>query len=74
MVNITLAIPDEIKKEMENFPEMNWSVIAREAIKKRIEILKAIREFTKESELTEEDALRLGRKVSEGLSKRYRKK
>ena len=42
MVNITLAIPDEIKKEMENFPEMNWSEIARKAIKEK-ENIKAVK-------------------------------
>jgi hypothetical protein len=71
MTNITLAVPDELKKEMEKFPEINWSEIARAAIKKRILLLKQIKEFTKDSELTEEDAIRLGRKVNEGLAKRY---
>lgn len=70
MVSLTLAIPEDIKKEMNKFPEINWSVIAREAIKKRIILLKKIREFSKESELSEEDAIRIGRKVNEGLSKR----
>jgi len=73
MTNITLAIPEELKKEMETFPEMNWSVIAREAIKRRVIILKEMQELLKESNLTEEDAVRLGRKVNESLSKRYKK-
>ena len=72
MVSLTLAIPDDLKREMERFPEINWSVIARESIKKRILLLKKIREFTKDSTLTEEDAIRIGRKVNEGLSKKYK--
>ena len=40
MVSLTLSIPEDLKKEMERFPEMNWSVIAREAIRQRIMILK----------------------------------
>ena len=71
MVNITLSIPDELKKEMEKFPEINWSEIARAAIKKRIEILRFFKEFTKDSILTEEDAIRIGRKVNKALAKRY---
>lgn len=73
MVNITLSVPEDLKKEMEKFPEMNWSVIFREVIKKRILLLKQIREFTKDSELTEEDAIRLGREVNKSLHERYEK-
>ena len=71
MVNITLSIPDELKKEMEKFPEMNWSEIARAAIRKRIEILGFFKEFTKDSALTEEDAIKLGKQVNKALAKRY---
>ena len=73
MVNVTLSIPEDIKHEMEMFPEINWSEIARAAIKKRIIILKQIKEFSKDSELTEEDAIEIGRKVNEGLRKRHKK-
>mgnify|MGYP001616809672 CR=1 FL=1 len=73
MVNLTLAIPEDLKREMEKFPEINWSVIAREAIKKRINLLQHLSRFARDSEITEEDAIRLGRKVNEGLAKRYSK-
>ena len=72
MVNITLSVPEDLKKEMEKFPEMNWSVIVRGAIRKRVLLLKQIKEFTRDSELTEEDAIRLGRKVNKAVAKRYR--
>ena len=73
MVSLTLSIPEDLKREMEKLPEINWSVIAREAIRQRIMILKRIKEFSKDSELTEEDAVRIGRKINEGLAKRYNK-
>jgi hypothetical protein len=72
MVSITLCVPEDLKKEMDSFPEMNWSEIARGAIKNRIEMMKRFREFTKDSELTEEDAIRLGREVNKGLSKKFK--
>jgi len=72
MVSLTLAIPEELKKEMERFPEMNWSEIAREAIKRRVLLLHKMQEFTQESELTEQEALRIGKKVNEGLAKRWK--
>lgn len=71
MVNITLAIPEELKLEMEEFKIMNWSEVARKAIKSKIEQLKILESFSKDSELTKEDALELGRKMNEAMSKRY---
>ena len=73
MVNITLAIPDEIKKKMELFPEINWSEIARSAIIKRVLLLMKFKEFAKESELTEEDAIKLGREVNKEVKNKYNK-
>jgi len=73
MVSITLAVPEELKKEMENYPEINWSAVAREAIKHKILLLQKFRQFSSESGLTEEDAIRLGREVNKALAKRYKK-
>ena len=72
MVSITLSVPESIKKQMDSFPEMNWSAVAREAIKKRLIMLAKFREFTKDSELTEEEALEFGRKVTERARKRHK--
>jgi hypothetical protein len=72
MVSITLAVPSELKHEMDEFPEINWSHIAREAIRRKIALLKKFREFTSKSEMTEEDAIKLGRKVSKKVAKRHK--
>lgn len=74
MASMTLAVPQELKREMEKFPEINWSAVAREAIKNKILLLQKFREFTAESRLTEEDALELGGKVNKALAKRYMEK
>ncbi|WP_455392178.1 hypothetical protein [[Eubacterium] cellulosolvens] len=73
MVNMTLAVPKELKNLMDQFPEINWSEVARKAFREKVEDLKFLKEFTSKSELTEEDALELGRKVNKALSKRYRR-
>ncbi len=69
MVSLTLSIPEDLKREMDKFPEINWSEIARASIKKRIEILHKFREFTKDSEFTEEDALKFGKMIKKGRFK-----
>ena len=70
MVSITLSVPEDLKREMDQFKEMNWSAVAREAIKRRLIMLVKFREFTKDSELTEEDAIKLGREINKRLAKR----
>ncbi len=71
MVSVTLSVPDELKEEMDSFADVNWSAVAREAIKNKILLLKKFKEFTKNSKLTEEDALELGRKVNKAMAARY---
>ena len=73
MVSVTLSVPNELKKEMDSFIDVNWSAVAREAIKNKLLLLKKFREFTKNSKLTEADALKFGRKVNESLASRYKK-
>ena len=70
MVNLTLSVPEDLKEKMDSFEDINWSAVAREAIKKRIKMLETIREFTKDSTMTEEDAIKLGRELNKRLAKR----
>ena len=72
MVSMTLSIPREIKKEMELYPEINWSAVARAAILRKIEILKEMDKLLENSKLTEEDALALGRKITKKAAQRFR--
>ena len=73
MTTLTLAVPDEMKKKMDSFPEMNWSEVARQAFMQKIEDMEFLRKFKEKSKLTEEDALRLGKKVSTSVSNKLRK-
>ena len=73
MANLTLSVPDDLKDMMEKFPEINWSEVARDSIKRKIPQLNFLKGFRMNSEITPEDALNLGREVSELLLKRYKK-
>lgn len=74
MTNITLSIPDDLKEEMEKFPEINWSEVARTSIRQKLTHLNFLKGFRMDSEITPEDALKLGKEVSELLLKRYIRK
>lgn len=73
MTTLTLAVPDEIKKKMDSFPEMNWSEVARQAFLQKIEDMEFLRKFKEKSKLNESDAMRLGKEISKEVSGRLRK-
>jgi len=72
MVSITLSVPQDMKQEMDTFQDINWSAVARQAIKRKLLMLEKFKEFTKDSTLTEEEALELGRQVGEKAMKKHR--
>ena len=74
MVNMTLAIPDDLREMMKRHPEIKWSVVARQALREYAEKLDRLEELLQESELTEEDIAELDHKIKRGMAKRYRKK
>ena len=73
MANITLSIPEDLKKEMEIFPEINWSEVARDSIKKKIAQLSFLKGFRMDSDITIDEALKLGQEVNQLLVKRYKR-
>ncbi|MBI2628656.1 hypothetical protein HYW74_01070 [Candidatus Pacearchaeota archaeon] len=58
---------------MDNFEEINWSAVAREAFAEKINDMEFIKRFKEKSKITEADALRLGKEVSRGISNRLKK-
>jgi len=76
MPNITLSIPDALKKQMDKLPEVNWSEATRGFLSEKVKralVLKKMDDWLKDSTLTEEDCIRLGRKAKEGRSEELKK-
>jgi len=74
VANVTLAVPEELRRIMKNHPEIKWSEVARQAMWEYASRLELMDEVTRSSRLTEKDALEIGRKVNAGLAARYSKK
>jgi len=70
MANMTLAIPDELKKQMDELKVVNWSEVARTAIKEKIIEWQLFQSIAKKSKLTQKDADELARKINRGASER----
>ena len=71
MVSITLSVPEDLKSEMDRYNFINWSAVAREAIKEKLNLLEKFQEFTKDSTITPEDSLKLGKKANEAVFKKH---
>lgn len=76
MATITLAVPDDIRRKMKEFPEMNWSGLVRKTIEERIrlliwrqQVLNKIEEERQFSDWT----IEMGRKVNKGIAQRLKK-
>lgn len=82
--NVTLVVPDEMKKGMDELPDINWSAVCREAIRARMLEMSLLRSrelrmtllrlLASKSKLTEKDAMELGEKVKEGMLKELKAK
>lgn len=73
MPTITLSVPSDLKKEMDKSKFINWSEVAREAIRERVAQLAVLNAITSKSKLTEKDALEIGRKIKKSMHERFKK-
>ena len=68
---ISLSVPDDLKRKMDSFKEINWSAVARQAFDQKISDLELLNKIKSDSALTEEDARKLGRELTQGLARKY---
>jgi Arc/MetJ-type ribon-helix-helix transcriptional regulator len=73
VVNMTLAIPSELKKEMDELRFVNWSEVARDAFKAKISEWQLFQSILKKSKLTQKDADEISRKINKAASERLLK-
>jgi len=71
---LTLAVPAKLKGEMKEIKGVNWSEETRQFLEERVQKLKLLKKLdalTKESTLTEEDVVEIGRKINRRIAKRH---
>ncbi len=71
MGNMTLSVPEELHKRMREHTELKWSDIARQAFEKKLREIELADRLLSKSELTEEDAERIGHKIKDKVRKRF---
>lgn len=71
MTNMTLSVPEDLHEIMQKYREIKWSEVARQALWTKAKKLQLMDKLLAKSELTEEEALEIGRKVNTGIAKRH---
>ena len=77
MVSITLSVPEETRKLMKKFPEMNWSGFIRKTIEEKAKKLswkeEMLKQWEKEKPLAEELVVMI-KKGRRGRYEEFKKK
>jgi len=71
MVNITLSVPEELKKSLDKHSEINWSEVARQAFKDKLIKLSILEKFSSKFKLSEKEIEELSDKINSELSKKF---
>jgi len=74
MPNMTLSVPDDLYAEMKRHPEIRWSEVARQALKRKLEDLRRLDTLLKDSRLSDRDVDELGDQIKGAVWKRHRAK
>lgn len=71
MANITLTIPDQLKKEIQKHKEVNWSAVVRRAMTEHLTKLSIADHIAAKSKLTKKDVEELDKLVKKGIAKAH---
>jgi len=70
MENITLTIPEELKKELRKHEEVNWSAVIRKALQEHLRRVRIAEVIASKSKLTKKDADEIAGKIDASLAKK----
>ncbi len=68
MVNVTIAVPDELKRLLDKHKEMNWSEVARQAWWQKVRELELFNKLAKSSDASDKDVLELAKTIKKGMA------
>ena len=72
MPNLTLAIPADLKEKMDLFKEINWSEVARQAIREKALILEKMNKLFSKSKLGENDIEKYALMIKKNVLRKHK--
>ena len=70
MVNMTLAIPDDLKEKLQKHKEVNWSAVTRRALEEHLKTIEMVESIAQKSKLTQKDADEIARKIDSAVARK----
>ncbi len=74
MGSVTVSVPDDLKKKMNEHSVINWSAVARQAFEEQITKLELVNSIVSKSKATEKDVEELSKKIKHGIWQRHEDK
>lgn len=71
MPNMTISISEELSEIIKKHRQIRWSEVARRAMHIYAKKLAILDKLLEDSEMTEVEALELGKKIKHGMAKRH---
>jgi hypothetical protein len=71
MVNITLAVPEDLKSELQKHKEVNWSAVMRNAMLEHLRKIHIAEAIASKSKLTAKDVAELDKLVKKGIAREH---
>ncbi|MBI3252942.1 MAG: hypothetical protein HYZ52_06505 [Candidatus Omnitrophica bacterium] len=72
MPNMTLAIPADLKEKMGHFTEINWSEVARQAIREKAQFLEKMNRLFSGSKLNDRDVEKYAAMIRKNVLKKHK--
>ncbi len=72
MPNVTISVSEELYKTIKTHKQIRWSEVARRAMQDYAKKLSLLDHLLEKSELTDKDAIEIGRKIKQGMARRHR--
>lgn len=71
MPKVSIRVSEDLKREMEEHREVNWSEVARRAFTEHVRRIELADALASGSELTGEEVEEISRRVKKGIAERH---
>ena len=72
MASLTLSIPEDLREKMREFPEINWSEVARQAIVEKARLLQKMNKILAAGGLEGHEVPGISGEVKKGVWKKHK--
>ena len=72
MGEFVVKVPEELRAEMDAFPDVQWQVVVRKLLKAQVARMRELSALVAKSTFTEQDVAEMSAEVDEAVARRFR--